>query len=206
LVDFFLQGYGVMTRNKGYPRRSGYPREDKDFYVEPRWVVHRLLDVETFEGFIHDPCCGTGTIPSVCMERGLVATGSDIADRGFGEVRDLFSLTELVDNMISNVPYGIAEECARHMIKLVRRKLALILPMTFWESRRRDQFFQKYPPIRWFPCSDRPSMPPGRMDGERDRCHHSAAEQRRHDAIWLVHLRARVVGVTSAIRLPLPLQ
>src|SRR6516162_2729991 len=98
-----------MTRNKGYPRRSGYPREDKDFYVEPRWVVHRLLDVETFEGSIHDPCCGTGTIPSVCMERGLVATGSDIVDRGFGEVQDLFSRTDPLDNMISNVPYGIAE-------------------------------------------------------------------------------------------------
>jgi hypothetical protein len=90
LVNHLFKGYGVMTRNKGYPRRSGYPREDKDFYVEPRWVVHRLLDVETFEGSICDPCCGTGTIPSVCMERGLVATDSDIVDRGFGKVRDLF--------------------------------------------------------------------------------------------------------------------
>jgi hypothetical protein len=73
------------TRNKGYPRRSGYLRVDKDFYVEPPWVVHLLLDVETFTGAVHDPCCGSGTIPSVCRERGLTATGSDIVDRGFGE-------------------------------------------------------------------------------------------------------------------------
>jgi hypothetical protein len=194
-----------MTRNKGYPRRSGYLREDKDFYVEPRWVVHRLLDVETFEGSIHDPCCGTGTIPSVCMERGLVATGSDIVDRGFGDVRDLFSLTELVDNMISNVPYGIAEECARHMIKLVRRKLALILPMTFRESRRRDQFFKEYPPIRWFPCSDRPSMPSGRMDGERD-CHGAIIQPPSSGGTmpfgWFI-FEPGFRGATSAIRLPL---
>ena len=81
---------------------------------------------------------------------------------------DLFTLTEPVDNIISNVPYGIAEPCARHMIGLARRKVALILPMTFWESRRRDRFFRDYPPIRWFPCSDRPSMPPGTTSGERD--------------------------------------
>lgn len=40
------------SRNSGYPRRSGYLREDHDFYVEPRRVVHLLLDVETFEGTV----------------------------------------------------------------------------------------------------------------------------------------------------------
>jgi hypothetical protein len=49
-------------------------------------------------------------------------------------VCDLFTLTEPVDKIISNVPYEIAEPCARHMIGLARRKVALVLPMTFWES------------------------------------------------------------------------
>jgi hypothetical protein len=154
---------------RGYPRHSGYQRVDKDFYVEPRWVVHLLLDVESFEGEVLDPCCGSGTIPSVCQERGIPARGSDIVDRSFGEIRDLFTITEPVDNIISNVPYKIAEQCARHMIKLARCKLALILAMTFFESREREQFFRDHPPIRHLICSDRPSMPPGRMDGERDR-------------------------------------
>jgi hypothetical protein len=157
-----------MPRNRGYPRHSGYERVDRDFYVEPRWIVHILLDVESFEGTVLDPCCGTGTIPSVCRARGIRAVGSDIADRGFGEVRDLFTLTESVNNIISNVPYRIAEECARHMLTLARHKVALILPMTFWESRRRDRFFRDHPPKLFLPCSDRPSMPPGRLDGERD--------------------------------------
>jgi hypothetical protein len=113
-------------RNRGYPRHSGYERIDKDFYVEPRWVVHLLLDVEAFEGEVLDPCCGSGTIPSVCQERGIPARGSDIVDRRFGEVRDLFNITEPVDNIISNVPYKIAEPCARHMLKLAQRKVALI--------------------------------------------------------------------------------
>ena len=38
---------------------------------------------------------------SVCMERALAGDGSDIVDRGFGEVRNLFSLTEPIDNIIS---------------------------------------------------------------------------------------------------------
>jgi hypothetical protein len=41
------------TRNKSYPRCGGYLRVDKDFYVEPPWVVHLLLDVETFIGLVH---------------------------------------------------------------------------------------------------------------------------------------------------------
>jgi len=158
-----------LTRNHGYPRRSGYMREDHDWYVEPRWTVHQLLDAKEFEGTVLDPCCGGGTIPSVCLERGIPATGSNIKDYGFGEVRDLFTITEPVDNIISNVPYRIAEPCARHILKLARRKAALILPMPFWESKRREEFFHEYPPIRCYPCVPRPSMPPGVMSNQRDR-------------------------------------
>jgi hypothetical protein len=116
-------------RNTGYPGNSGYARVHKDFYVEPRWVVEALLDVESFVGAILDPCCGSGTIPSVCLSRGLPTTDSDIVNRGFGQVRDLFDIVDPVDNIISNVPNGIAERCARHMITLARHKVALILPM-----------------------------------------------------------------------------
>jgi hypothetical protein len=77
------------------------------------------------------PACGGGTIVSVCLERDVPARGSDIVDRGFGEARDLFTITEPVDN----IPYRITEPFARHMLKLARSKVALILPMTFFESR-----------------------------------------------------------------------
>jgi hypothetical protein len=157
-----------MTRNHGYPRRSGYERVDGDFYVEPPWSVHLILDAEPIEGEVLDPCCGIGTIVAACLSRGIPARGSDIVDRGFGAVRDLFSITESVDNIVSNVPYRTAEQCARHMLALARRKVLLILPLTFWESRRRNPFFHEHPPIRFYPCSDRPSMPPGMMDGPRD--------------------------------------
>ena len=82
-----------------------------------------------------------------------------------------------MDNIISNFPYGnrldatdgrILHERVEHCLGLVRRKLVLILPMTFWESRPRHAFFRRYPPVWWAPCSDRPSMPPGTIEGPRD--------------------------------------
>jgi hypothetical protein len=163
---------------------------DQDFYVEPRWVVHLLLDVESFEGSVLDPCCGSGTIPSVCLERGISARGSDLVYRGFREVRDLFGITEPVDNIISNVPYKIAEPCARHMLKLARHKVALILPMTFWESRARHSFFGEYPPVRYWPCG-RSTINAPRQDGGRPRPlgrGGSARKSWRDHAFWLVHL------------------
>jgi hypothetical protein len=193
------------SRNRGYPRRSGYKRIHRDFYVEPRWVVHLLLDVEPFAGHVHDPCCGTGTIPSVCLQRGISATGSDIVYRGFGEVRDLFFISEPIDNIISNVPYGIAEECARHMLGIARRKVALILPLTFWESRTRDSFFREHPPAWFWPCSDRPSMPPGTVEGERDRFGAVIQPESRGGTMpygWFVFVRGHR-GDTVARRLPL---
>src|SRR5262249_42826765 len=148
------------------------------FYTEPRWEVELMLDQEDFEGETLDPCCGVGTIVSAFLDRGLPARGSDIVDRGFGEVRDMFDITETVDNIVSNFPYGNKKVGAdgrmlhgggELCLALVRRKLVLILPLTFWESRRRHAFLIKYPPAWFAPCSDRPSMPPGVMNGPRDR-------------------------------------
>jgi hypothetical protein len=140
--------------------------------------VDQLLDAEEFDGEVLDPCCGGGTIVSACLSRGIPARGSDLVDRGFGEVRDLFALTEKVDNIISNVPYRIAEACARHMFTIARRKVALILRMPFWESRERHGFFSEFPPHTWYPCSDRPSMKAGTMTDQRDE--HGALVQPRN--------------------------
>jgi hypothetical protein len=203
--NFTTEAAPRTTRNRGYPQRSGYERDPGEWYVEPRWVVHQLLDVERFDGEVLDPCCGGGTIPSVCLERGLVATGSDIVDRGFGDVRDLFSRTKPVDNIISNVPFKIAERCARHMIPLVRHKLALILRMTFWEAEERDPFFREFPPVRWWACGSRPSMPPGKLVTERD-CYGALVQPPSSGGTapygWFIW-EPGFCGVTSAMRLPL---
>jgi hypothetical protein len=162
-----------------YPRPNprDYELHAWGFYVENRWAIHQLLDSVEITGAVHDPCCGTGTIPSVCLERGIAATGSDIRDRGFGEVWDMFDLTGPYDNIISNFPYGNRIKDGRRLIErvehcrtLVRHQMILILPLTFLESRERNAYFREHP-MAWFaPCSNRPSMPPGLVeDRPRDR-------------------------------------
>jgi hypothetical protein len=94
------------------------------------------------------------------------------------------------DNIISNVPYRIAEACARATIQLARHKAALILPLTFWESQRRHTLFHENPPIRFWACGDLPSMPPGVVSGACDR--YGALVQPPARRLWLVCLAARV--------------
>jgi hypothetical protein len=157
-----------------YPRPNDYELHAWGFYVENRWVVRQLLDSVAVVGAVHDPCCGVGTIPSVCLERGIPATGSDIIDRGFGEQRDMFDLAGPYDTIISNFPFGnkVADgrrliERVEHCRKLVRNQMILILPLTFLETRERNAYFREHPPAWFAPCSNRPSMPPG-VDGPRD--------------------------------------
>jgi hypothetical protein len=162
---------------RGYPRNSGCARVDQDWYREPRYVTEQLLSAQEFEGEILDPCCGGGTIVSVCRDHGYTAYGSDIADRGFGAVRDLFAITEEIDNIVTNPPFRIAEKVVRHILRIVRHKAALIMPLTFVESRGRNALFRSGSLLCVYPCSVRPSMPPGVMNGQRDR--HGALVQPR---------------------------
>lgn len=145
-----------------FTKQSGYALAKNQWYCESAWSVEALLAVEKFEGDILDPCCGSGNIPRVCQAHGYEAFGSDIEDRGFGPVRDVFAITERVANIVTNPPYGkMAEQVLRHCLHLARRKVAAILPFSFWESVGRQDFFDKHPPARWYPFASRVSMPPG---------------------------------------------
>jgi hypothetical protein len=154
-----------------YPGHSGYARVDKDYYREPAWITDALLNAVQFTGTILDPCCGGGRIPSRCLERGLHAVGSDIVDRGFGEVQDVFDRTEPVANVITNPPYTFAQPIVEHLYTVVAERIALLLRLAFWEGKCRTKFFAKHPPALILGSIDRVSCPPGRVDrdGPRDR-------------------------------------
>jgi hypothetical protein len=150
------------VRPCGNPRSSGYARQALDYYVEPEWAVAALLDVETFHGDILDPACGSGTIVRVCRARGLVAAGSDIVDRGYGyPVADFFDLTEPVDNVISNMPFGAAGRFIPHALELTRDKVAILGRLALLEGQKRRRMWDGTPPYRILVFSRRVSMPPG---------------------------------------------
>jgi hypothetical protein len=158
-----------VRRPSGIGLPSGYEQERDGFYLEPRWVVEALLDVETFTGVVHDPFCGGGNIVGACLQRGIAATGSDLHDRGFGTRRDALSITETVDNVLSNPPFGVIEDAIRHFLPLVRHKLVLFARLNILEGQDRRELFRESPPARVWVSSRRVSAPPGHLQHPRDR-------------------------------------
>ena len=144
-----------------------YEKDPHDYYCEPRWVVEDLADVESFWGAIWDPAAGSGNIPNVFRDRNHTTISTDIVNRGghIDRVDDFLNpkgqrITR-VDNIVTNPPYTLAEKFARQALKLARRKVAVLVSLTFLESQKRKPFFNELPPTRVWVCSKRPSMPPG---------------------------------------------
>jgi hypothetical protein len=153
---------------------SGYPRAANDYYTEPRWLVDALLRHERFVDPVIDPCCGGGSIVAALRDAGYAATGSDIADRGFGERADVLQLRQPIASLVSNPPFKLAEQIVWRCLPLLipGGKLALLLRLAFLESQERQRLFDETPLARVLVPRQRASMPPGCTDGPRD--HHGA--------------------------------
>ena len=139
---------GLLTRLRAKAADSGYQRQPHDFYVEPPWVVEALLDVEQFVGLVLDPACGSGTIPFVCRQRGITATGSDIANRGFGDVMDFFDRREPVANIASNPLFALVERFVEHALTLAADKVAILGRLALLEGQRRRVLLERTPLAR----------------------------------------------------------
>jgi hypothetical protein len=153
---------------KGNARSSGYNRQAQDWYVEPALAVHELLDVETFDGLVWDPACGGGNIPRVCRERGMGAVGSDIVQRGPAHwVEDFLQSTcDAYPSIVTNPPFGLAEEFAAHGMRLAN-KVAILQRLTWLEGEGRFQrLFSRNLLARVWQFRSRISMPPGDSGAE----------------------------------------
>lgn len=143
-------------------RDSGYTRVANDWYVEPRWCVDALLDVERFSGLSWDPSCGGGNIPIAMQERGLECWGSDIADRGYGQTGlCFFDCEHVADNIVTNPPFGVIEDYIRRALQQTRRKVAILARLALLEGIERQKLFRSTPLARVWVSSRRISMPPG---------------------------------------------
>lgn len=130
-----------------------------DFYPTPSWATLALLSKEKFIGSVHEPCCGSGAISTVLIEAGLSVISSDLYDYGFGVSGiDARELPGPVENIITNTPYNITEAILSHFLMICERKIALLLRLSFLESKRRYPLFSKTPPARVYVFSERLSL------------------------------------------------
>jgi len=109
-----------------------------DFVQTPKYVTEALLERESFEGSILEPCCGAGAISTVLQAKGYQVISSDKNDYGFGVQRDLFTITEPVENVITNPPFTQVAPVCRHLLNVYQKKMALFFYVknigTFLES------------------------------------------------------------------------
>lgn len=99
---------------------------DKDFARTPPEITEILLKNEKFNGSVLEPCCGDGAISEMLRKNGLDVISSDKFDYGYGEVKDLFDITDKHDFIITNPPFSIASKVKRHLLSITGKKLALL--------------------------------------------------------------------------------
>jgi len=144
------------------PRESHIFDKAKDgWYVEPAWVIERLLAVERFPGVIWDPACGGGTIVKAARQLKFHAIGSDLIKRGAYEKRDFLQhggKWKGKFSIVCNPPFDHIEEFARHAVELGARKVAMIMLVRRLNAAH---WLRDLPLRRVWLLTPRPSMPPG---------------------------------------------
>lgn len=131
-------------------RKVDYNLNKNDFYETPVWATERILDRIKFEGDIYEPCSGHGAISKVLEGRGYNIISSDLRedDEVYGKKGvDILMLkdTNIVDNIITNPPYRYAQAVVEKSLQLARKKVVMLLKLSFLESSGRFQFFKDTP-------------------------------------------------------------
>lgn len=135
-----------------------------DYYPTPAWATRALLHYEKFQGVIVEPCCGDGAMSEVLRETGCRIVSTDLHDRGYGKLRDVFSYESEVENVVTNPPFNIAGDIIQHMLPLFQRKMAFFLRTAFLEGvSRYNKIYTVHPPSRVHVFTRRVTLYPASM-------------------------------------------
>lgn len=140
-------------------REAGGLRRD-DFHETPEIATRKLLTVEQFVGPIWEPACGHGAISRVLDSAGYEVISTDLVQRrcGEGRIDFLMEYTPLAPNIVTNPPFKLATEFARHAVRLATGKVALLCRLEWLEGQERGRMFARTPPARVWVFSKRLPM------------------------------------------------
>ena len=151
-----IKGQSIAGRNKS---------DGIDYYETPSWAVEKLLDKESFNGNILEPCCGAGAISRILEAHNYEVISADIrqdADIYGISGKDFFSESYVsTSNIVTNPPYYCACEFVKRSLELANDKIAMLLKLSFLESVKRYQFFKDTPLRTIYVFSSRVTMYPG---------------------------------------------
>lgn len=146
-------------------------RERDDFYPTPPEGTEALLKVEKFDGPIWEPACGAGDMSRVLERAGYQVVSTDLVDRGHGESRVdfLMEYTARAPNIVTNPPFKLGEQFARHAVGLATGKVAFLVRIQFLEGLTRRQLFAQSPLKRVWVFSWRLPISRGEVKPEAER-------------------------------------
>lgn len=159
-------------------------RQDKDFYITPRWVIDTLLDnYDLRSGWILEPCAGDGAICKVLRGRSPeVWDGSLYAVEIRGEEQDTlrmycddvlikdflkvspgdfeYPMPSAPGTIITNPPFSIAKEIIEHCFELADEgtEIIMLLRLGWLESEKRREFWEKHQNVSLITLANRPSF------------------------------------------------
>jgi len=111
-----------------------------NLFRTPPYPVLRLLKIEKFSGTVWDPCAGLGDLAAplrLCLPNPVIET--DIFDWARMEhtpENDIQEIDRIEDNIVTNPTYRGIASIVVAMQARVRRKLALLLPLSFAQGFR----------------------------------------------------------------------
>lgn len=152
MKDWVGNTKSVFTCN-GASNHSTLEREKNDYYATEPKAVEELLRVVKFEHDIWECACGEGHISKVLIEHGYNVYSTDLIYRGYeGQLQTFDFLSQNVGDLemdiVTNPPYKQAKEFVMSAIEKVQNgcKVAMLLKLTFLESKSRRTLFEKCPP------------------------------------------------------------
>lgn len=132
-------------------------RQEHDYYATEPLAVEKLLEKESFNNKILEPCCGEGHISEVLIANGYDVTSEDLIDRNYGQVKDFFDRESWTGDIITNPPYRNALDFVKHSLNIIEdgSRLAMLLKIQFLEGQERYKFYQDNPPEKVYVFSKR---------------------------------------------------
>jgi hypothetical protein len=125
--------------------------KQKRLYCTPPHIVKALLKREEFPGSIWEPAAGRGDIVKTLWDCNCADVhASDITDWGFRpcQIEDFLKSTSTSDSLITNPPFDLKAAFLEHAKKVVKHKIALLLPVEFEYTMR---FYEKHEYDNIFP-------------------------------------------------------
>ena len=127
--------------------RRTFKEDPLDFYETPRIATKLLLQQVCFVGSILEPAVGKGAIEKVLSERlpnQIIAFDVHQYSKEYKK-KDFFSYNKKVGNIVTNPPYNNARAFIDHSLEITRRRVCMLLKLTFLETQGRYELFRDTP-------------------------------------------------------------